>query len=59
MARLQAHQIVSCPNNSSTLEEDEVQHPEPQTMDTEPEREEESEDEARQSDPEEEAEPNR
>ena len=50
---------MSCPNNSSTLEEQEVQHPEPQTTDTEPEWGEESEDGARQTDPEEEVEPNR
>ena len=59
IVRLGAHQIVSCPDNSSTSEEEEVQHPKLQTMDTEPEQEEESEDGARQTDPEEEAEPNR
>ena len=36
-----------------------MQHPEPQTTDTEPEQGEESEDEARHTDPEEEVEPNR
>ena len=41
------------------LEEEEAQHPKLQTTDTEPERGEESEDRARQTDPEEEAEPNR
>ena len=50
---------MSCPENSSTLEEEEAQQPELQTTDTEPEWEEESEDGARQTDPEEEAEPNR
>ena len=59
IARLGAHQIVSCPDDSSMSEEEEAQHPEPQTMDTEPEWEEESEDGARQTDPEEEVEPNR
>ena len=37
IARLGSHQIVSWPNDSSTSEEEEVQHPEPLTMDTEPE----------------------
>ena len=41
------------------LEEEEAQHPKPQTMDTEPEWGEESEDRARQTDQEEEVEPNR
>ena len=59
IARLGACQIVSCPDDSSTLEEEEAQHPEQQTMDTEPKWEEESEDRARQTDLEEEAEPNR
>ena len=53
ITRLGAHQIVSCPNCSSS-EEDEVWHPKPQTTDTEPEWEE-SEDRAGQTDPEEEA----
>ena len=56
---LGAHQIVSCPDDSSTSEEEEVQHPEPQTTDTEHEWGEESEDGARQTDHEEEVEPNR
>ena len=56
IARLGAQQIVSCPD-SSLSEEDEVQHPELQTTDTEPEWEEENEDGARQTDPEEEVEP--
>ena len=59
ITRLRAHQIVSCPDDSSTSEEEEVQHPELQTMYTEPEQEEENEDGARQIDWEEEAEPNR
>ena len=59
IARLGAHRIVSCPDNSSTLEKEEVQHPKPQTMDTEPEWGEEREDGARQADPEEEIESNR
>ena len=50
---------MSCPDDSSTLEEEEAQHPEPQTMDTEPEWGEESEDGARQTDQEDEVEPNR
>ena len=54
-----APRIVSCPDDSSTSEEEEAWHPEPQTMDTEPEWEEESEDKAGQTDPEEEAGPNR
>ena len=54
-----ACRIVSCPDDSSTSEEEEAQHPEPQTMDSEAEWEEESEDGTRQTDPEEEAEPNR
>ena len=40
ITRLRACQIVSCPNDSSTSEEEEVWHPEPQTMDTEPKQEE-------------------
>ena len=59
IARLGACQIVSCPNDSSTSEEEEVWHPELQTTDTEPKWEEEGEDGARQTDPEEEPEPNR
>ena len=59
ITRLGAHQIVSCPDDSSMSEEEEVWHPKPQTTDTEPKQEEESEDGARQTDPEEEAEPNR
>ena len=59
ITRLGACRIVSCPNDSSTSEEEEAQHPKPQTMDTEPKWEEESEDGAGQTDPEEEAEPNR
>ena len=50
---------MSWPDNSSTLEEEKVQHPEPPTTDTEPEWGEESEDGARQTDQEEEVEPNR
>ena len=57
VARLGAHQIVSCPDSSSS-EEDEAWHPKPQTTDTEP-KWEESEDGARQTDPEEQAEPDR
>ena len=57
IARLGACQIVSCPD-SSLLEEDKAWHPEPQTTDTEPEQEE-NEDRARQTDPEEEVEPDR
>ena len=59
IARLGAHRIVSWADDSSTLEEEEAQHPKPLTMDTEPEQGEESEDGARQTDLEEEAEPNR
>ena len=59
ITRLGACQIVSWPNDSSTSEEEEAQHPEPPTTDTEPEWGEESEDGARQTDQEEEAEPNR
>ena len=59
ITRLGAPQIVSCPDDSSMLEEEEAQHPKPQTMETEPKWREESEDEARQTDLEEEAEPNR
>ena len=50
IARLGAHRIVSWPNDSSTSEEEEVQHPEPPTMDTKPEQGKESEDGARQTD---------
>ena len=50
---------MSCPSDSSTSEEEEEQHPEPQTTDTEPQWGEESEDGARQTDHEEEVEPNR
>ena len=59
IARLGACRIMSCPNASSMLEEEEAWHPELQTMDTEPEWEEESEDGARRTDLEEEVEPNR
>ena len=59
IATLGAHQIVSCPNDSSTSEKEEAQHHEPQITDTEPKWGEESEDRARQTDHEEEAEPNR
>ena len=59
ITRLGACRIVSWPDDSSTSEEEEAQHPEPQTTDTEPEQGEESEDGARQTDLEEEAEPNR
>ena len=59
IARLGTHQLVSRPDDSSTSEEEEVQHPELPTMDTEPEWGEESEDRARQTDLEEEVEPNR
>ena len=59
IARLGTCRIVSWPDNSSTSDKEEAWHPEPQTMDTEPEWGEESEDGARQTDPEEEAEPNR
>ena len=59
ITRLGARRIVSWPDNSSTLKEEEAQHPKPQTMDTEPEWAEESEDGARQTEPEEGAEPNR
>ena len=52
-----AHQIVSCPDSSSS-EEDKAQHPELQTTDTEH-KWEEREDGARRTDPEEEAEPDR
>ena len=56
IARLGAGLMVSCPDSSSS-EEDEVWHPEPQITDTEPRREEGNEDGARQTDPEEEMEP--
>ena len=59
ITRLGAHQIVSCPDDSSTSEEEEAWHPKLQTMNTEREWEEESEDVARQTDPEAEVEPNR
>ena len=59
IARLGAHQIVSWPDDSSMSEEEEVQHPELPTMDTKPKKWEESEDGARQTDLEEEVEPNR
>ena len=60
IARLGFCRIVSWPDDSSTSEEEEeAQHPELQTMDTEPEWGEESEDGARQTDPVEEVEPNR
>ena len=54
-----AHQIVSWLDGSSMLQEEEAQHSKPQTIDTEPERGEESENGARQTDLEEEVEPNR
>ena len=50
---------MSWPDNSTSEEEEEAQHPKPPTTDTEPEWGEESEDGARQTDLEEEAEPNR
>ena len=59
IARLGAHRILSWPDDSSTSGEEEAQHPELWTMDTEPEWGEESEEGARQTDPEEEVEPNR
>ena len=59
IAILGACRIVSWPDDSSTLEEEEAQHPKLQTMDTEPEWGEESEDRARQIDLEEGVEPNR
>ena len=49
---------MSWPDDSSMLEEEEAQHPKLQTTDTEPEQGEESEDGARQTDLEEEADPN-
>ena len=58
IARLGVCQIVSWPDDS-TLEEEEAQPPKPPTTDTEPERGEESEDGVRETDQEEEAEPNR
>ena len=58
ITRLGACQIVSCPDDSSTSEEEEAWHPELQTTDTEPKWEEESEDGAGQTDLEEEVEPN-
>ena len=57
IAKLGAHQIVSCPDSSSS-EEDEVPHPKLQTTDTEF-KWEVSEDGAGRTDPEEEAEPDR
>ena len=61
IVRLRAHQLVSWPNDSSTSEEEEeeVRDPEPPTTDTELEQGEESKDGARQTDLEEEGEPNR
>ena len=59
ITRLGACQIVSCPGKDSMSEEEEAQHPDPPTMDTDPEHKDESEDSARQTYPEEEAEPNR
>ena len=59
ITRLGAHRIVSWSDDSSTLEEEEAQHPKPQTTDIEPKWGEEREDRTRQTDPEEEAEPNR
>ena len=59
ITRLGAWQIVSWPDDSSTSEGEEAQHPELQTTDTEPEWGEESEDRSRQTDPEEEVEPDR
>ena len=59
IARLWASRIVSCPGEDSTSEEEEAQHPDPPTKDTDPEQEDESEDRAGQTDPEEEVEPNR
>ena len=56
IARLGAHQMVSCPDSSSS-EENKTWHPELQTTDTEPEQEEENEDGAEQTDLEEEMEP--
>ena len=57
---LWTHHLVSLPtDDSSTLEEEEVQHPELLTMDTEHKWEEESEDGARQTDLEEDMETNR
>ena len=49
---------MSFPDDSSTLKEEEAQHPELLTTDTDPKQEEESEDGASQTDLEEEAEPN-
>ena len=57
ITRLGAHQIVSCPDDSSMSEEEEAQHPDPLTTDMDPEWEDESE--AGQTDAEEEVEPNR
>ena len=57
ITRLGASQIVSCPSKDSTLEEEEVQHPDLLTTNMDPKQEDESE--ARQTDLEEEVEPNR
>ena len=46
IARLRASQIVNCPSEDSTLEEEEAWHPNLQTTDTDPEWEDESEDRA-------------
>ena len=61
ITRLRAHQLVSWPNDSSMLgeEEEEAWDSEPPTMDTELKWGEESKDRARQTDLEEEGEPNR
>ena len=58
IARLRASWIVSYPSDdsSTSVEEEEVQHPDAQTMDTDPELEDESEDRAGQTDPEDAAE---
>ena len=60
--RAWAHWLVSWLDDSSTAEEEEVQHPEPQTTDTEPKpkpKQKESEDGAGQTDLEEEGGPDR
>ena len=59
ITRLGACHLVTCPDDSFMSEDEETQHPELPTMDTDPKWEEESEDRAGQSDPEGEAEPNR
>ena len=59
IARLGASQIVSSPGKNSMSEEEEVQHPNPLTTDTDPDWEDESEDGAGQTDPKEEVEPSR